>query len=133
MCNDESSIQSMDSKAKTDIIDNSIYFEDYNRCSENDILGVDANGIALKSFDFINFRECAYNFKQIEGGSGNCVGDIDITDLSITFYTFPKPIMIKFLKASKIHELLTKNNAVKRFMSFQKQIIDLGYTTRDFS
>ena len=133
----ESSWNSLYSKAKEHPIENdafcAISFEDYDCCTENDILGVGANGISLKSFDFINFRECAYNFKQTEGGSGKCVGERDITDLSFTFYTSPKPIMIKFLEKSKIHEFLSKNNAKKRFMHFQKQIIDLGYTTWDLS
>lgn len=110
-----------------------ISFKDYDCCTENDICGVGVDGISLKSFDFINFRECAYNFRQTEGGNGNCVGERDITDLSFTFYTSPKPIMIKFLEKNKIHELLSKNNTQKRFMNFQKQIIDLGYTTRDLS
>ena len=63
-------------KAITDDIPkiNPITFEDYDACTENEITGISKEGISLNSFGFINFKECAYNFKQAEGGSGKCVG-----------------------------------------------------------
>ena len=109
-----------------------ISFNRYDCCTENDIIEVASQGITLKTYGFIDFKECAANFYQIEGGSGNCVGGRDITDLSFTFYTSPRPIKIIFLKR---HSFLVLSNkkARKRFMSFQKQIVDLGYTTWDLS
>lgn len=87
----------------------------------------------MKSFGFINFKECAYNFKKIEGGSGKCVGEREIADLSFTFYTSPKPIMIKFIEKSKLIEWFTKGNTVSRFHKLQKLILKYGYSTRDMT
>ena len=112
---------------------NSITFEDYDACTENEIMGISKEGISLKSFRFINFKECAYNFKQTEGGSGKCVGEREITDLSFTFYTSPKPIMIKFIEKNKYLELISKENTISRFHKLQKQIVQYGYSTRDMS
>ena len=112
---------------------NPITFEDYDACTENEIIDISKEGISLKSFGFINFKECAYNFKQIEGGSGKCVGEREITDLSFTFYTSPKPIMIKFIERNKFIEFIAKENTISRFNKLQKQIIKFGYTTRDIS
>ncbi len=110
-----------------------ITFEDYSCCSEDEIAGISKEGISLISFGFINFKECAYNFKQTEGGSGTCVGEREITDLSFTFYTSPKPIMIKFIEKNKFIEFIAKENTVSRFHKLQKQMIKFGYTTRDIS
>ena len=112
---------------------NPITFEDYNVCTENEILGISKAGISLKSFGFINFKECAYNFKQTEGGEENCVGEIKITDISFTFYTSPKLIMIKFIERNKFIEFITKSNTMSRFDKLQKQILQYGYSMRDIS
>ncbi len=110
-----------------------ITFEDYDTCTENEIIGISKEGISLKSFGFINFKECAYNFKQIAGGPGKCVGEREITNLSFTFYTSPKPIMIKFLEKGRFFEFFSKKNTISRFNKFQKQIFEYGYSTRDMS
>lgn len=110
-----------------------ITFEDYDACTENEIMGISEAGISLKSFRFINFKECAYNFAQTEGGSGNCVGEREITDLSFTFYTSPKPIMIKFIEKSKFIEFFSRMNTISRFQKLQKKIVEYGYSTMDIS
>ena len=110
-----------------------ITFEYYDTCTENEIVGISKEGISLKTFGFINFKECAYNFKQTEGGSGKCVGEREITDLSFTFYTSPKPIMIKFIERNKLVEFFSKENTESRFHKLQKQILKYGYSTRDMS
>ena len=110
---------------------NAITFEDYDCFSENDIMGISKEGISLNPFRFVNFKECAYNFKQIGGGSGKCVGERKITDLSFVFYTSPKPVMIKFIEKNKFIEFITKENTISRFHKLQKQIVKYGYTTRD--
>ena len=112
---------------------NPITFEDYDACTENEITGICKDGISLKSFDFINFKECAYNFKQTEGGSGKCVGEREIQNLSFTFYTSPKPIMIKFIEKNIFVEFISKENALSRFNKFQKQILEYGYSTKDLT
>lgn len=110
-----------------------ITFEDYDTCTENEIMGISKEGISLKPFRFINFKECAYNFKQTKGGSEKCVGERKITDLSFTFYTSPKPIMIKFIERSKLIESISKKNTISRFHKLQKLIAQYGYSTRDMS
>lgn len=112
---------------------NPITFEVYDACTENEIISISKEGIYLKSFNFINFKECAYNFMQIHGGSGKCVGEREIEDLSYTFYTSPKPIMIKFFEKSKFWEFLEKENTIFRFHKLQEQILKYGYSTRDMS
>ncbi len=110
-----------------------ITFEDYNTCTENEIMLISKEGISLNSFGFINFKECAYNFKQTKGGLDKCVGERDITDLSFTFYTSPKPIKLKFIKRNKFIELISRENTISRFHKLQNQIINYGYSTRDMS
>lgn len=110
-----------------------ITFEDYDACTENEIMGITEYGISLKSFHFINFKECAYNFQQTEGGTENCVGEKETSDLSYTFYTSPKPIMIKFIEKSKFIELVSKENTISRFNNLQNKIVQYGYTTKETS
>ncbi len=112
---------------------NPIDFEDYDVCTEDEIMDISKEGILLKSFRFINFRECAYNFKLMCGGSGKCIGEREITDLSFTFYTSPKPIMIEFVEKSKLVEFVAKENTISRFHKLQKEIEQYGYSTRDMS
>lgn len=112
---------------------NAITFEDYDCCSEKDIMGISKKGISLNSFRFVNFKECAYNFKQTEGGSGKCIGEREITGLSFTFYTSPKPITIQFIEKNKFFEIISKENTISRFHKLQKQILEYGYSTRDMS
>ena len=109
-----------------------ITFEDYDAYTENEIMCVTEYGISLKSFSFINFKECAYNFQQTEGGSGNCVGEREPADFSFTFYTSPKPIMIKFIEKNKFTELVSKENTISRFNNLQDKIVQYGYTTKEF-
>ena len=109
-----------------------ITFEDYDAYTENEIMGITEHGISLKSFRFINFKECVYNFQQTEGGSDNCVGERETPDFSFTFYTSPKPIMIKFIEKSKFKELVSKENTISRFNNLQDKIVQYGYTTKEF-
>jgi hypothetical protein len=108
-------------------------FEDYDAFTDNEILNISETGISLKSFRFINFKECAYNFKITNGGSGQCIGEREIEDLSFTFYTSPKPVMIKFIPKNRLSEFLSKMNTVSRFHKLYKQLIKYGYSTRDLS
>ena len=110
-----------------------ITFEDYDAFTEDEILNINATGISLKSFRFINFKECAYNFKKTNGGSGQCIGEREIADLSFTFYTSPKPIMIKFIPKNRFGEFLSKMNTVSRFHKLHKQLLQYGFSTLDLS
>ena len=111
----------------------SITFDDYDACTEHEIVGISKEGISLKSFRFINFDKCAYNFKQTEGGLGKCVGEREFADLSFTFYTSPKPIVTKFIEKNKLIEFISKENTASRFHKLQKQILKYGYSTRDMT
>ncbi len=106
-------------------------FGDYNACTEQEIVSITPEGISLKTFGFISFQECACNYQQAEGGSGHCVGERGI--LSFTFYTSPKPVMIKFIPKNRFLELIAKENTLTRFHNLQKQLLYYGYTTRDIS
>lgn len=110
-----------------------ITFEDYDICGEEEITHICEAGISLNPFGFINFRECAYNFQQTEGGLGRCVGERDAADLSFTFYTSPKPIEIKFVEKNRLLERITTKNTLSRFHKLQKQIEMCGYTTQDMT
>ena len=106
---------------------------DSSNFSENDITGISNAGISLVTGSFIDFTECACNYKLAKGGSGNCVGDRDITNLSFTFYTSPKPVTIRFADKNKLIGWISKNNARHRFVKFKKQLADFGYSTFDCS
>ncbi|MBQ7335390.1 MAG: hypothetical protein IJW92_02820 [Clostridia bacterium] len=112
-----------------------VVFDDYDSYTENDIAGISANGISLKNMQFINFRECAYNFQKIHSGKCTCVAERDITgsNPSFAFYTAPKTTHIFFLPKSRLKEFFAKKNTARRFYDLQRQIISFGFTTYDLS
>ena len=79
------------------------------------------------------YSECACNYKIAKGGSGNCIGDRDITNLSFVFYTSPKPVTIRFADKNNLIGWISKNNARHRYIKLQKQLADYGYSTFDRS
>ena len=109
------------------------HFEDSCCFSENCISGISKAGISLSTGSFIDFKECARNYKQAKGGSGNCVGDRDITNLSFTFYTSPKTVTIRFSEKNELIGWISRNNARQRFIKFKNQLADFGYRTFDLS
>ena len=110
-----------------------VHFEDSCCFSENCISGISKAGISLSTGSFIDFKECARNYKQAKGGSGNCVGDRDITNLTFTFYTSPKTVTIRFSEKNELIGWISRNNAWRRFIKFQNQLADFGYRTFDLS
>lgn len=110
------------------------YFADYESYSDDNIVEITSKGVSLKNCTFIDFSVCAENFKKANPeSSGKCVGEREITDLSFTFYTNPKPIMIIFEPCNKLIEFLSMNKTVKRFHSLQTKINNFGYSTLDIS
>ncbi len=110
------------------------YFSDYEAFTENEILEITAQGIMLKNGMFIDFAECAEVWDQANSVNGiRCVGDRDALDLSFTFYTLPKPIMIKFISKGKLAEFFSKENTYSRFRDLQKKILEYGYKTYDMT
>ena len=110
-----------------------ISFSDCVSISENDISGISASGISLKNGQFINFKECAYHYHKVNGGSGRCIGERDSRSLSFTFCTAPLTTDVQFLKRNRIAEFFSKHSAYHRFYELQKKISAYGYTTRDMT
>lgn len=115
-------------------MDTDKYFSDYEVFTENEISEIDAQGIALKNGMYIDFDECAEVWAKVNSlESSKCVGEREIADWSFTFYTLPKPIMIKFVEKGRLAEFFSRNNTRQRFHNLQFKIIELGYKTFDMA
>ena len=115
-------------------MDKDKYFSDYEAFTENEILEITERGIALKNGMYIGFAECTEVWAKVNSlEESKCVGERDIIDGSFTFYTLPKPIMIKFIKKGKLAEFFSKNNTRQRFHNLQFKIIECGYRTYDMT
>lgn len=114
------------------MINKDTYFTDYEAYTENDIVEITHQGISLNVGRFIDFNECADTYMKAHSTNESlCVGERDITDNSFTFYTLPKPTMIKFIEKGGFAELFAKKNTRQRFYELQKKIIEFGYKTYD--
>ena len=115
-------------------MDENKYFSDYEVFTENVILEITSQGISLKNGMYIDFAECAEVWAKVNSlEESKCVGDRDIIDGSFTFYTLPKPIMIKFMKKGKLAEFFSKNDTRHRFHNLQFKIVECGYQTYDMT
>ena len=112
-------------------MDKTAYFSDYDAVTDRSVEKITENGIILRSFGFIDFLRCAEVFAEIHGGKENCVGERDVRDLSFTFYTLPKPIMIRFVERNKIARFFGKKDARRRFRDFGDTIVRYGFDTYD--
>ncbi|MCL2140576.1 MAG: hypothetical protein FWH42_02695 [Dehalococcoidia bacterium] len=113
-----------------------IDFSDYISITDSDIVSVDNQGITYKNIKgsfFISFAECACNYERINGGSGKCVGERDITgsNPSFAFFTAPITTHVFFLGEGKAKT--SKRHFQQRFHNLQNQIIAAGFTTFDLS
>ena len=99
------------------------YFDSYDAFSEKEILSVTEKGITLHNGVYIDFSECVKNFTRAYPDAECCVGEKEVTDLSLTFYTYPKAIMIKFLY----------KNAQAHFCDFENTIRNYGYRLYDIT
>ena len=108
-----------------------ITFEDYHAITDDGIQSISQKGIVLGNGDFIDFAACAANFSALNGGTGTCVGERDITGTNpaFAFYTAPKTTHVFFLPKG----LLGRQDALRRFHDMQKTLLSLGYTTYDIS
>lgn len=115
-------------------MDKDKYFSDYAAFTENEMLEITAQGITLKNGMVIDFVECTEIWaRENSVKESKCVGERDATDYSFTFYTLPKPIMIKFIPKGKLIEFFTRDATYRRFRALQKKIIEFGYRTYDMS
>lgn len=117
----------------TDFIEE--YMEDCDCYTEKDIVGITADGIALKNKRFINFRECAACFRRLQGGSGACVAERDAGESNwvFIFYTEPRATRIDYFSQVRRKEFFSRKNTARRFYGMQKQIEAFGFTTYDRS
>ena len=104
-----------------------IRFDEYNAYPESDIVSVTETGITMSTGQFIDFAQCAANFHSVHGGSGKCVGERDVADRSIAFYTAPLTTHIVFVGG------WFKPSPEGRFRRLCQQITAAGYTTLDMS
>ncbi|MBQ9745409.1 MAG: hypothetical protein IJW21_01125, partial [Clostridia bacterium] len=91
-------------------------------------------GIALKNGIYIFFAECAEVWAKLNSlEKSKCVGEREMTGWSFTFYTLPKPVMIKFIKKGRMAEFFSKRDTLHRFHCLQNKICEYGYRTFDMS
>ena len=115
-------------------MDKDKYFSEYEAFTENEMLEITVQGIALKNGMYIDFAECAEVWAKVNSlEESKCVGERDTIDGSFTFYALPKPIMIKFLKKGKLAEFFSKNDTRHRFHNLQFKIVECGYRTYDMT
>ncbi|MGM9642221.1 MAG: hypothetical protein ACI3XI_03315 [Eubacteriales bacterium] len=115
-------------------MDKDKYYSDYEAFTENEILEITAQGILLRDGMYIDFAECTEVWaKENSLEESKCVGERDAADYSFTFYSLPKPIMIKFISKGKLAEFFTKRATYRRFRELQKKIIEFGYRTYDMT
>lgn len=95
-------------------------FDDYRAIEAGRIINTTRLGINLGGFDFVHFRECAYNYKTIYGGEENCVGEYDLSGSmpSIAFYTAPLTTHVFFEDEKKMNDV-------------QKEIEDYGFLIKE--
>ena len=110
-----------------------IRFDDYNAYPDSDVAAVTAEGLRLSTGQFVDYAECAANFYRLYGGSGKCVGERNVCELSITYYTAPLTTHIVFTEGSWSQKLFRHKSAEERFRTFCKLLADAGYTTMDES
>ena len=110
------------------------YFADYEAFTENEIFEITEQGIALKNGMYIDFAVCTEVWAEVNSlEKSKCVGEREITDWSFTFYTLPKPIMIKFVEKGILAEFFSKQDILHRFHDLQKKICEHGYRTFDMT
>jgi len=121
-------------KAKASQIDTykhpEVRFDDYISVSDKDVFIVTSHGICLKDGNYISFKDCAINYRNVHGGENNCVGEADATGSvkTLIFYTAPLTTQIHFVPRSKIKEKFTIKNTEYRFRVMKKKIEDSGYS-----
>lgn len=79
---------------------------------------------------------CAKNYYFLNGGSGRCVAERDITKYTFSFYTSGLIINIKFKKKLYLNlsqKKLLKGGKAARFNALRKLIEGCGFTTYDLS
>ena len=70
-------------------MDKDKYFSDYDVCTENEILEITAQGIALKGGMYIDFAKCAEVWTKVNSPEeSRCVGERDAYGLQLYFLCF---------------------------------------------
>ena len=100
----------------------------------NSIKEINNQGIVFSDGLKISFSDCIegfYNHYNTFTNRSTCVAERKIDDKPpfFQFYTGNEVVKIIF----ECHGLFAKNRSIKSFISFQKNIIKLGYKTFDLS
>lgn len=112
------------------------------KVSDHNVVAINKSDLTIiirrrKSFQTIDLKTCAENFKKEHGtSSGVCVGDRNIAGNYFCLYTSGINTMIYF-KRPYVWNLSGKKilfgNRTERFHQFQKALTQLGYRTYDLS
>ena len=109
------------------------YFSDYDAYPETDIAQISENGITLSNGKIISFADCVKNYALYNDTKGQpIVGEREVSDLSFTFYSSPRAVMIKFPEMP-CHDGVFAASVQQRFYSLQKQLEAFGFYTCDLS
>ncbi len=98
--------------------------------TENDIGSMTFEGIFMKDGFFIDFHQCADNFKKAHEAVKT--GFVAERALPVyIFYTLPKPVVIKFLRRNKIIEFFSPTR--NRAFAFEKELNSFGFYACDMT
>ncbi len=81
--------------------------DNYTEMNVGRYINTTRSGINFGNFDFVHFRECAYNYQKLHGGDGRVIGEYDTSSEkpAIVFYTSPKPMHVVFDDGEKLNEI----------------------------
>lgn len=99
--------------------------------ADKDIKEIKAAGITTTNGVLLPFREAAYHFYRLYGGSGKCVGELDLSTRQpcVRIYTHPNVTEIFFIPQT--NPLRRSLSYEERFRAFKARLVELGYTLAD--
>ncbi len=112
------------------------------KVSDHNIVAINKSDLTIivrsrKSFQTIDLKTCAENFKKEHGtSSGVCVGDRNIVGKFFCLYTSGIQTMIHFKRAyvwNLFGNKILFGTRTERFHQLQKALAQLGYRTYDLS
>ena len=101
---------------------------------DDQIKEITSEGIFFTDDRSISFSECVEDYSETYHLLNcNCVGERDAAKLMFVFHTSSVSVTLRFRKRSRFAELLSRENARKRFRDLQTRIVELGYSTYDMA
>lgn len=108
-----------------------IRFDDYNAYPNTDIRRLTKKGITLSTGLVIDYAQCAANYQAVHGGSGKCVGERNVSERTIIFYTAPLTTHLTFVEGNRFLEFFRLHKTAEDFHALCDLIEHAGYTTCD--